>query len=106
MGVSFSCRLRCDAAARAVLAVLVAGGVSAPLRAQSTAQSAARRVIPSAFAAVSTPVGRELSGDRAHATVAFVEQFFRLPGNRGYDASIDTLAALLESPVMHGRSTT
>ena len=42
-------------------------------------------------------VEREISGDRAHATVAFVEQFFRLPGNRGFDASIDTVARLLDA---------
>ena len=53
------------------------------------------RTVPPAFSAVSAPIARELSGDRARSTVAFVEQFFRLPGNRGFDASIDTVAALL-----------
>lgn len=61
------------------------------------ASSSTPRAIPAAFSAVSTPVGRELSGERAKSTVAFVEQFFRLPGNRGYDASIDTVAALLKA---------
>jgi len=65
------------------------------LGAQATTRPVAGSATPAAFAAVSTPVGRELSGERARATVAYVEQFFRLPGNRGYDASIDTLAALL-----------
>lgn len=62
-------------------------------RAQSTGAQA--RTVAPAFATISAPVARELSGDRARATVAFVEQFFRLPGNRGFDASIDTVAALL-----------
>ena len=53
------------------------------------------RVIPGAFGAISAPIAKELSGDRARTTVGFVEQFFRLPGNRGFDASIDTVAALL-----------
>lgn len=53
------------------------------------------RVIPAPFGAISAPVANELSGDRARTTVGFVEQFFRLPGNRGFDASIDTVAALL-----------
>ena len=48
------------------------------------------------FAAVQQAVAREISGDRAFRTVAFVEQFFRLPGNRGFDASIDTVAAILQ----------
>ncbi|MCC6243238.1 MAG: M28 family peptidase [Gemmatimonadaceae bacterium] len=97
MVVSFRSQLRRGVAMRTGLSVLAAGAAAAPLFAQPTAPSSARRMIPSAFASLSAPVGRELSGDRAHATVAFVEQFFRLPGNRGYDASIDTLAALLKA---------
>lgn len=62
-----------------------------------TAAASSPRAIPAAFSAVSTPVSRELSGERAKSTVAFVEQFFRLPGNRGFDASIDTVAALLKA---------
>lgn len=60
------------------------------------AQQPARRPVPAAFAPTTASVAAELSGDRAHATVAFVEQFYRLPGNRGFDASIDTVARLLE----------
>ncbi len=59
------------------------------------ALSSTRRIVPPAFATLSGPISRELSGDRARITVGFVEQFFRLPGNRGFDASIDTVAALL-----------
>ncbi len=36
------------------------------------------------------------SGDRAKETVAFLDQFARWPGNRGFDASIDHLAQRLE----------
>ncbi len=77
------------------LAPLWLAVVPSMLGAQATTRPVAGSATPAAFAAVSTPVGRELSGERARATVAYVEQFFRLPGNRGYDASIDTLAALL-----------
>ena len=66
-----------------------------PLILDAQPAPATRRVIPPAFAAISAPVTRELSGERAKTTVGFVEQFFRLPGNHGYDASIDTVAALL-----------
>ncbi len=62
----------------------------APLAAQ-------QRVVPEAFRGVTTAVAAELSGERARETVAFVEQFFRLPGNPGFDASIDTVAAVLRS---------
>lgn len=48
-------------------------------------------------AAIARIVDSGISGDRAKSTVAFVEQFFRLPGNRGFDASIDTVAALLDA---------
>jgi hypothetical protein len=68
-----------------LLAPMVLGAQRAP----------AARVVPPAFAALSAPVAHELSGARARGTVAFVEQFFRLPGNRGFDAAIDTVAALL-----------
>lgn len=65
------------------------------LPANAMAQGATRRTMPDALSRVSNPVSGELSGPRAHATVSYVEQFFRLPGNRGYDASIDTIGALL-----------
>jgi hypothetical protein len=58
--------------------------------------SQAARAVPPAFASVTRAVASEISGDRAFATVSFVEQFFRLPGNRGFDASIDTVASILE----------
>ncbi|MEO5799095.1 MAG: peptidase M28, partial [Gemmatimonadales bacterium] len=60
-----------------------------------TSLTAQQRPAPSPFAGLAKSVATEISGQRALATVAFVEQFFRLPGNRGFDASIDTVAKLL-----------
>ena len=37
------------------------------------------------------------SGDRAKETVAFLDQFARWPGNRGFEASIDHIAGRLEN---------
>lgn len=71
--------------------------VPCALSAQSATRGVAPRTTPAPFSALSAPIARELSGERARATVAFVEQFFRLPGNRGFDASIDTVAALLSA---------
>ncbi len=84
----------------AVLGLLVASR----LPAQAPAKRAA---LAPAYAPITQSVARELSGDRALRTVAFVEQFFRLPGNRGFDASIDTVAALLSAAgyVLQDRAT-
>lgn len=65
------------------------------LPAAIAAQAPKRPPVPPAFAPVTAAVAREISGPRAFSTVAFVEQFYRLPGNRGFDASIDTVAKLL-----------
>lgn len=72
-----------------------------------SAQAAPRRVVPAPFAPITGAVAKELSGPRALATVAFVEQFYRLPGNRGFNASIDTVAALLRQAgfVEEGKAT-
>ncbi len=64
---------------------LLAGALPHTVRAQE----------PRVFVPVTRAVERELSGTRARATTAFVGQFFRLPGNRGFDASIDTVVRLL-----------
>lgn len=37
------------------------------------------------------------SGERARATVAYVEQFWRVVGNRGFQRSIERVAAILDS---------
>jgi len=52
---------------------------------------------PAAFASITKAVHAEVNGDRAFTTVEYVQRFFRLPGNRGFDASIDTVAALLRA---------
>lgn len=62
----------------------------------SAQQSQGVRIVKP-FESITAAVGREISGARALSTVAFVEQFYRLPGNRGFDASIDTVAALLRA---------
>ena len=41
-------------------------------------------------------VARELSGDSALRTVAFIEQFWRQPGSPGFDTSIARVAGILE----------
>lgn len=76
---------------------LVVGASIALLAACTTTPPAAPGgPVTSPFSGIATPVAKELSGTRALGTVGFVEQFFRLPGNRGFDASIDTVARLLE----------
>jgi aminopeptidase YwaD len=52
---------------------------------------------PPAFSTITDAVHRGINGDRAKSTVAFVQQFYRLPGNEGFDAAIDTVAALLRA---------
>ena len=86
------------AAAAALPAVLQAQR-AAPGASQRNSQRSSQRSSqrPSPLTTVAAAVEREISGDRARATVAFVEQFFRLPGNRGFDLSIDTVAGLLDA---------
>jgi aminopeptidase YwaD len=55
-----------------------------------------RSAIPAAERAFAL-VRAELSGARALETVAFVEQRWRLPGNRGFDESIDHVIAGLRT---------
>ncbi|MCA0375736.1 MAG: M28 family peptidase [Gemmatimonadetes bacterium] len=52
---------------------------------------------PAPFAPLTNAVHRGIDGERALRTVSFVQQYFRLPGNRGFDAAIDTVAALLRA---------
>lgn len=58
---------------------------------QSAAQSP-----PPAVARLFSVVRPEYSGDKALATVAFVEQRWRWPGNRGFEESIDHIAGELK----------
>src|SRR5215208_5005203 len=56
-----------------------------------------QRVTPPAVAQLFAVVRPEYSGDRALATVAFVEQRWRWPGNRGFEESIDHVAEQLRA---------
>lgn len=75
---------------RIVVALALWSGAVSPLVAQ-------KKPTPTGtpFSSTGDLVAAQLSGDRALKTVAFVERFFRLPGNRGFDASIDTVGKLL-----------
>lgn len=66
------------------------------LPAAAAAQAAPRPTTPSLTRALSE-VRAEFSGERALATTAFVEQFWRLPGNTGFNASLARVAAILDS---------
>ena len=46
----------------------------------------------------SAPAGGQqaFSGDRALETVAFMDHYFRLPGNSGFDASIRRVEGILK----------
>lgn len=76
---------------RSALAALVTLATSA--NAQRTSTASALPAAARAFALVRA----DYSGDRAREVVAFMDRYWRLPGNRGYDASIDTVAAILRS---------
>src|SRR5215212_8219440 len=55
------------------------------------------RAIPPAVARYFELVRPAFSGDRARDVVAFMEQYFRLPGNAGFDASIHHVEKILTS---------
>ena len=81
--------MRRTAARAAALYGAVAGVLaSRPVRAQE---------VPRAFAPITQGVHRGIDGQRAFRTVEYVQRFFRLPGNHGFDAGIDTVAALLRA---------
>ncbi len=50
-----------------------------------------------AYASITGPIAKILSGDRAFATVNYVQGFYRNPGSRGFDASLDTVVKLLQA---------
>jgi aminopeptidase YwaD len=50
-----------------------------------------------AVAALHERIRQAYSGERAYAVTAFVERYWRLPGNPGFDASIARVAAALDS---------
>jgi aminopeptidase YwaD len=53
--------------------------------------------IPSATSPLASVVRATYSGERAKETVAYLDQFVRWPGNRGFDASIAHLVGRLEA---------
>ncbi len=59
--------------------------------------SAAAQATRPAFAPITAAVTAEISGDRAHRTVAGIENWFRLPGNDGFDAAIDSVVGVLRA---------
>ena len=47
------------------------------------------------MAPITRAVSGTVNGERAFRTVDYVQRYFRLPGNRGFDLAIDTVASLL-----------
>ena len=54
------------------------------------------RPVPAELRRVASAIRSQFSGGRALETVAFVERYFRLPGNTGFNASITQVAGILE----------
>ena len=83
---------------RAVISVIgLAAACSSGHPGARTAPPSAQTVAVPGVARYFDLVRAEYSGDRARTTVGFVEQFFRLPGNAGFNASIDSVAGVLRS---------
>ncbi len=59
------------------------------LPAALSAPAAARAQSQPAFTSLTRAVHRDIDGQRAFRTVEYVQRFFRLPGNDGFDAAID-----------------
>jgi hypothetical protein len=77
----------------AALVALAALATLAPARA--AAQTLRTPAPPPALARLEARLARELSGDSALVTVAFVERFWRQPGSVGFDTTITRVAGLL-----------
>lgn len=69
--------------------------VTAALPGALAVVSAAASAQPRPFARITDAVHTGISGERAYVTVDYVQRYFRLPGNEGFDLAIDTVAALL-----------
>jgi aminopeptidase YwaD len=50
-----------------------------------------------AFAAITAPVAKTLSGDLAYRTTDYVASFYRDPASRGFDASLDSVVNILRA---------
>src|SRR5262245_42780007 len=57
----------------------------------------AARTMPPAVRKYRDLVRAEFSGERAREVVAFMEQFFRIPGNIGFNATLDHVERILRS---------
>jgi len=93
MQTTIDTRRRADAAF-SLFGCLVVALVALPLRAAAHAQAVPG--VP-AISRLFDAVRPAFSGDRALSTVAFVEQRWRWPGNRGFEESIDHIAEQLSA---------
>ncbi len=71
--------------------------IAAILLASACAQQPAGRPSTPTIETYLRDARQEFSGERARDVVAFVEQYWRLPGNTGFDASIDRVVEVLDS---------
>jgi aminopeptidase YwaD len=69
-----------------------------------TARPVARPAPYSAIAAAQRAARSAFDGDRARDIVAFMDQYFRLPGNAGFDASIQRVIRELEAAGYHNET--
>ncbi len=81
----------------ACVATLFAGIIAAPPAVAQQAASASRREIPPAVQHYFDLVRPEFSGQRAYDVVAFMDQYFRWPGNTGFNASIHRVESILKA---------
>jgi len=72
-------------------------GLAALSPCEAVAQAVSASSSPPAVSRLFDAVRPAYSGDRALSTVAFVEQRWRWPGNRGFDESIDHVAEQLRA---------
>ena len=86
------------ALAGAVLALSLAAMWLPATTASAQRKPAAKApVLSPAMAPITRAVFGAIRGDRAFRTVDYVQRYFRLPGNRGFDLAIDTVASLLRA---------
>ncbi len=78
-----------------VMCVVAVGAAPAPSFAQTTV--GARQPVHESVAASQSFARDAFDGDRARDVVAFMDQYFRLPGNTGFDASIKRVIQELEA---------
>lgn len=77
-------------------AVALAGAAPVRLAAQAAGRPV-RGAAPAAFRTITDAVHRSIDGRRAFTTVDYVQRYFRLPGNEGFDLAIDSVASLLRA---------